>query len=229
MSEDEEGKNKVPWVLVVAVIALVGGGVYIIKHVLSEDEPRRKNTTATVTLLKPPPVVIKEKPPEPEPMKEVQKKDDFVDPGPQNEQQDSDSAPAGDELGVDAEGGAGGDSFGLKAKKGGRGLLEGGDGMGKMSLLSKYAGYSQIAQNLLKKKVLKRLDEDGGIPKGKVETTVSLTLNSNGDVVRAKIIGSSGNHRMDDAVMLEAGNMRLNEPPPEGMPRTMKIKITSQG
>ena len=113
--------------------------------------------------MKPPPVVIKEKPPEPEPVKETQKKEDIIDPEQKNESPaapnaDNDNTPAGDKLGLDAEGGAGNDAFGLVGKKGGRSLLAGGNGMGAISLLNKYAGYTQILTTTIRKKVMKSLD-----------------------------------------------------------------------
>ncbi len=225
-------KESVPWVLIGVLVVLAGVGVYIVKTVLSQDEPRRKNTTTTVTLLKPPPVQVK--PPEPERIKEIPKKEEIIDPGMKNESPappnaDQDNTPAGDKLGVDAAGGAGSDSFGLLGKKGGRSLLAGGGGFGQISLLNRFAGYSQIVQTEVKKKVMKQLNENGGIPKGKLQAVVRLSVDSDGSVVSFRIIGSSGNHKMDDAVMQAVGYLKISEPPPDGMPRTMDIKISSQG
>ena len=232
MSGKQE-KKPVPWVLVAVMIILTAGGVYIVKTVLSENEPHRENTTATVTLLKPPPPVqVKEKPPEE--IKEVPKKEDIVDPGVKNDTQkqnadSKDNTPAGDNLGVDAEGGAGSDSFGLVGKKGGRSILAGGSGMGNLSLLTKFSGYTQIVVTEIRKKVMKQLDEEGGIPKGKLQTVVRVKVDVDGKVVDFRIIGSSGNNRMDDAVIRSLRSLRISEPPPEGMPRTMNVKIISQG
>lgn len=230
---DKQEKKPVPWVLIAVLIVLAGGGVYLVKTVLSEDEPRRKNTTATVTLVKLPPPAIKEKPPEPEPVK-VEKKEELIDPGPQQQSQnpqnaDSDNAPAGDKLGVDAEGGAGSDGFGLVGKKGGRSILAGGGGFGKSSLLNKFSGYAQIVQTEVKKKVMKRLDEQGGIPKGKLQAVIRVSMDGDGVIIDYRIIGSSGNNRMDDAVVHALRSLRISESPPDGMPRTMDIKISCQG
>lgn len=228
-------KKAPPWVLIAVTVAFVGGGVYIVKNVLSEDSPRKKTPVATVTLLKPPPpIMIKEKPPELQPPKETQKKEEIIDPlenqaqTPQNSDS-RDNTPAGDNLGVDAEGGAGGDSFGLVGKKGGRSILSGGGGFGKISLLNKYAGYAQVVQTEVKKKVMKRLNEEGGIPKGKLQAVIRVTVDNEGAIETYRIIGSSGNNRMDDAVKEALQHLKISEPPPDGMPRTMDIKISSQG
>jgi TonB family protein len=211
------------------VILLTGVGIYMVKSVLSETYTPHKSTVATVTLLKPPPVMVKEKPPEP--INDIQKKEEVVETI-QNEQPksaDSDNTPAGDKLGVDAEGGAGSDNYGLVGRKGGRSLLAGGDGMGRISLLSKFAEYTQVVSTQIKKKIMKRLDEDGGIPKGNLHAIVRISVDSEGAIVDYKIVGSSGNHKMDEAVRQSLPHIRITEPPPDGMPRTMTIKISSQG
>jgi protein TonB len=234
MSDMPEKKPSVSWGLIALMIIVLGAGIYIVKIAMSDTAPRKKNTVATVTLMKPPPVVIKEKPPEPEPVKETQKKEDIIDPEQKNESPaapsaDNDNTPAGDKLGLDAEGGAGNDAFGLVGKKGGRSLLAGGNGMGAISLLNKYAGYTQILTTTIRKKVMKSLDEEGGIPKGKLQAVVRLSVDSDGAIVGFRIIGSSGNNRMDEAVLRTLGSIKISEPPPNGMPRTMDIRITSQG
>ena len=230
MSDDEE-KQSISWVLIAVFILLAGGGAYIVKTFMSGGEPRKKDTIATVTLLKPP--MIKEKLPEPEQVKEIPKKEEIINPEvnetqtPQNDNQDN--TPAGDSLGVDAEGGAGSDSFGLVGKKGGRSLLAGGSGSGKISLLTKFTGYTQIVTTELRKKVMKHLDEEGGIPKGKLQAVVRVSVDTDGKIIDYRIIGSSGNTRMDEAIIDSLRSLRISEPPPEGMRHTMDIRIISQG
>ncbi len=226
--------SSVPWGFLVLILVVLGAGITIIKTALTDTGPRKKNTVTTVNLMKLPPVVIKEKPPEPEPVKETQKKEELIDPEPKNESSappnaDNDTTLAGDKLGLDAEGGAGNDAFGLVGKKGGRSLLSGGNGMGGISLLNKYAGYTQIVTTAIRKKVMKHLDEEGGIPGGKLQTVVRISVDNEGAVVGFHIIGSSGNNRMDEAVQRTLGSMKIGEPPPNGMPRTMDIRISSQG
>lgn len=224
--------SSVSWGLIALMIVALGGGIYIVKNVLSDTSPRKKNVVATVTLMKLPPVVIKEKPPEPEPVKEM-KKEEIIDPEPKTESpqnaDDQDATPAGDKLGLDAAGAAGNDAFGLVGKKGGRSLLAGGNGFGTISLLNKYAGYSQFVQTAIRKRVMKQLDEEGGIPKGKLQAVVRVSIDSEGVIVKYRIIGSSGNNRMDEAVLRTLGSTKINEPPPDGMPKTMDIRIMSQG
>jgi TonB family protein len=181
----------------------------------------------TVTLLKlPPPPPIKEKPPEPkvEEKKEVIKTE--PDQQPQSEERQSET-PAGEQLGVDAEGSAGSDGFGLVAKKGGRPLI--GGSSGDQSLLRKYAWYTQFLEEEIRKKVREHLDRHGGIPEGNLKIMVRVTLNERGAVTDHAILASSGSHKMDTAVAESLKSLRLREPPPEGMPSTLRLRITSQG
>jgi TonB family protein len=75
---------------------------------------------------------------------------------------------------------------------------------------------------------MKRLDQEGGIPKGKLQTVVQVSVDTRGTIVSYKIIGSSGNNRLDDAVKESLGQVRISEPPPDGMPKTMSVRISSQ-
>jgi TonB family protein len=76
---------------------------------------------------------------------------------------------------------------------------------------------------------MKKLDENGGIPKGKLQAVARISLDKQGAIVSYKIIGSSGNHKMDDAVAESLNTIRLSTSPPNGMPRTITIRITSLG
>lgn len=220
------------WGLMAVVVAMLGAGVYFVKTVLSDDDVRKKKPIAIVTLMKPPPPPqVKEKPLE-QP-KEIEQKEEIVDPVQQNEPtpqaNDQDNTPAGDRLGLDAEGGAGSDAFGLIGKKGGRSLIAGeGGGMGKLSLLSKYAGYTHLMQAEIRKIVMKYLEEEGGIPRGKLQAVARVSVRSDGTIADCKIIGSSGNHTMDNTIRKALSQFKVSEPPPDGMPRTMDIRLTYQ-
>lgn len=221
----------VPGVIGIFFLVVIG---FILKVVFTDVGPRSKEKISTVTLLKPPPDV-KEKPPEPEVPKEVPKQEVIQDipqqqDTPQNDQPQDDT-PAGSDLGVDAEGGAGGDSFGLVGKKGGRAITlgGGGGGMNRLSLLTKYGWYTQKIQEEIKKQVKKKMDQDGGIPKGKFETKVKIVLDSRGTITDFHIVGASGNSKIDWALQAILGQIKISEPPPAGMPAGMTLKITSQG
>jgi len=212
----------------------------VVHMVLSDSGDRRKTHIATVTLLKPPPEA-KEKPPEPEIRKEPLKQEEIIAapeqhafssaPGP-----DSPSdAPGGSDLGVDSEGGSGSDSFGLVGRKGGRALIGsgppvvGGGAGSRLSLFAKFGWFTRKIQEEVRGLVKKHFEENGGFPKGKHQTTVKIVVDEKGVVVDSRLVGSSGNPKVDDAVLQSLIRMRLSEPPPEGMPRGMTLRIDSQG
>jgi|SRR5208337_2699508 len=236
MSAKPVRKQHAAWGLIAIMVVMAGAAVYVVKVVLSDDHPREKDKISIVTLVKPPPPEeIKQKPPE---VREVPKKEEIIST-PQDADQskgpDKDNTPAGENLGVDAEGTAGSDAFGLVGKKGGRSLLagggSGGNGMGRLSLLSKYATYNVSLQNEIYKRVMKRADEEGWFPKGKFQTGVQIKLSNKGAIVSFKIIGSSGNHKWDDLIdeVLGKGNLRFTPPPEEILDKTIVIRISCQG
>ena len=217
-------RAKAIWFVSIAVVVIfLCTGMLLIKIFISDDGSKRIRMIQTVQLLKPPPPPppkIEEKPPEPE----IEKKE-IKEPEETPEEVAEDNVPADSDLGLDAEGTAGSDAFGLVGKKGGRALIGGGNN----PLLLKYAWYFGILQKELCKKVQELIDKNGGIPKGKLQTCIKIMLDEQGAIVKYSIIGSSGNHKMDDAVEEVLRFSRISEPPPAGMPRSMKVRITSQG
>lgn len=222
------------------LLALLGGGGYLAYLVATDEGGPAKAVFQNVTLLKP--ADVKEKPPEPEQPKELPKpveeaRQTIEAPttaseaaaGPRD-----DGPPAGNDLGVDAEGGSGSDSFGLVGRKGGRGITtivgggEGGGG-GKLSLFAKYGWYTRKIQDEVRAEVKRRLDREGGYPKGKLQTVVRVVVDDRGAVVASSIVTSCGLPKMDNAVIKSLEHMRISEPPPEGMPRGMTLRIASQG
>ncbi|MGD0586985.1 MAG: TonB family protein [Oryzomonas sp.] len=224
------------WLIPGMVIALLLTGiVLLVKVFLAPDSVHRKDLYSVTLLKPPPPPEQKEKPPEPEPPKE-QPKENIIAPNEAQQQQDQndDSPPPGADLGVDADAsGAGGDSFGLLAKKGGRAITLGGGGAGggvnRLSLLTKYGWYTSKLQDEIKQQMRKRLDKNGGVPKGKYQATVHIVLDPQGEVLNYRIVASSGNDKIDEAIKLSLPGMRVSQPPPEGMPRSMTVRVSSQG
>ena len=76
--------------------------------------------------------------------------------------------------------------------------------------------------------VRKRLDENGGVPKGKLESIVEIGIDNLGAVMHYRIVRSSGNPSMDEAVKESLKVARISTPPPQGIPKKKNIKITSQ-
>ena len=209
------------------ILIFFSGAFGVIKLLLSEDSGKRKRQIRMVTLLKPPPPPkVHEKPPEPEIKKkqEIIEQQEELEPDPMDDLAE-DEGPMDDDLGLDADGSAGMDGFGLRAKKGGKDLIGG----GLSSLLQKYAWYTAIMQEDLRKKVNKYMEDNGGIPDGNLVVHVMISLDDNGQITQLSLERSSGNGMMDRAVEKALLLTHVNEPPPQGMPRVMKLKISSKG
>lgn len=225
--KSKKSHSKLIWIVSgVSIAVLLFVGTLAAYFLVSEDEGKKRRQVQMVHLLKPPPPPkIEEKPPEPEIKKEM-KKEEIIEPevkAPQPKQDNS--PPPGKNLGVDAEGGAGSDGFGLVGNKGGAALIGGGGG----SLMGKYAWYTQMIQDQIKRDLLQRLQQKGGIPKGKIQAVVKIVMNDKGNIVKYQILDSSGNKLVEEAVSETLSRATISRPPPEGMPLKMSLKISAQG
>jgi len=208
----------------IALLILIAVLSQIIKFMMSVNTAPPKRQVQQITLVKPPPPVVKEKPPEikPEPEK-VEDKVEIEKPQEIEQPQDNEPPPAGD-LGVDADASGSGDSFGLQAKKGGASLVGGMNGNGG----SIYGWYTNRYAGEIQKHFNEIVSKMGGIKGSGLKTVIRVEVDDNGGI-RGSIIGSSGDPKMDDAVIEAINRVTLREPPPAGMPRAMKMGIMSQG
>lgn len=225
----------VPGIICLCLLALVG---FVVKVFLADDGGHKK-AMYQVTLIKPPPPEEKVKPPEPEQQKEPPKESiptpaEIPQPQEQAQDQPPDNAPpAGQDLGVEGDGASGSDGFGLTAKKRGTGrditLGGGGSGPNRLALMTKYGWYTAKIQEEIKKQMRQLLEKNGGIPKGKFQATVRIQLDAKGAIVKFQIVASSGNNQMDEALKASLPGLRISQPPPDGMPTGMTVRIVSQG
>lgn len=174
---------------------------------------QRKKQIQMITLLAPPPPPKVDIPPPPKMEEKIEEQIQQPD-----EPEQADEAPP-QELGVDAEGSGSGDEFGLRGKKGGQGLIGGQGG-------SVYGWYTNLLSTDLQKMVNEIIQKEGGLPDGKWRTVVKIELDVYGKIKKFSIIGSSGNQKMDEAVNRALATAQVNEPPPPGMPRIMKLSFT---
>ncbi|NVN90575.1 MAG: TonB C-terminal domain-containing protein [Desulfuromonadales bacterium] len=237
-------KKKASWQswLVPGVIGIVllSGVVLVVRIFLSDSGPSKKSSFQMVTLIKPPPPEVKEKPPEPEVQKQAPKESintPTAIPQPQNQPQNNsqdDSPPAGD-ISVEGDGSAGSNAFGLGSKRPGTGRDvttikgNGGGGMSRLALLAKYGWYTSKIQEEIKRQFKKRMEKEGGTPKGKYEITLKVLLDPQGVVRKYRIVTSSGNDKMDEAFKLLLPGLKISQLPPEGMPPLVTLRIVSQG
>ncbi len=216
---------------------LTGGFVYLLRN--DKGGGGKKVFIASVDLVKSnlpekPPPPPREKPPEQEVRKEraiVTPQD--TGPRPAGPKGDNKPAPEGP-LGLEGEGTAGADGFGLVGRgKGGRDVTTLGTGFGKgggtdqAALQRRFGWYTRIVGEELNRLVRKRLEENGGIPKGTAEVEVRIELDEQGAITGYRIVRSSGSQAMEEAVKA-LRFARIGKPLPKGIYRGMNYKITSR-
>jgi periplasmic protein TonB len=210
------------------VLVLTTGTVLALKYLMQDDSHRRQRQIQMITLVEPPPPPeIKEPPPEPE-----IKKEEIIEPEPETppdpaDDMSQDDTPPGEQLGLDADGSAGSDDFGLKANRGGRGLI--GGAAGDAALMRHYAWYTRIIQEELRKRMNRHMEQNGGIPEGELKALIQITLDDFGRIVAFHLAGASGDPKMDAALVSTLQTAAISEPPPSGMPRVIRLKISSKG
>jgi TonB family protein len=96
-------------------------------------------------------------------------------------------------------------------------------------MMRKYSWYTAIVQKELRKKVNQYMEENGGIPDGDLSAIVKITLDERGNVLKFDISDSSGNPTMDAAVLASLKKVKISEPPPSQMPKTLRLKISAKG
>ncbi len=223
-------KNRHPvprWLIVLAIVFVVAMA-YVVHVALSDDPPQQRRRIATVELLKSPPPP--ELPPELEPIEEELEEEVPLEEETPEENEplaETDDVPAGESLGLDADGTGAGDSFGLVGKKGGKSLIGGGNGLDRLAMLTRHAGYIQRVEAELYEQVMKRLDEEGWFPRGKLKVIIKLRVDPEGRITDYSIIGSSGSHKMDEAVRSTLQHCTLSTPPNNKF-TTMSLKISAR-
>lgn len=228
-SDYHKSSRRAIWLVVVVSLTIIVAGVTgVVKVMMGMKAPHKKQQVQQITLVKPPPPKVKEQLPEqkPEPVQQKEEVKEIVDvdkPQQVDTPQNDEPPPAGD-LGVDGDATGSGDSFGLQARKGGAALVGGVSG-GQGSLYGWYTNrYGSEIQRLFNQIV----NEIGGINGNSLKTIIRVEIDDTGSI-RGSIIGSSGNSKMDDAVLQALSRVTLREPPPPGMPRAMKLGVMSQG
>jgi protein TonB len=197
-------------------LAMGGAGILVAvflvviwaRHMMAQKPKKVREVPQIVQLVRPPPQVTPPPPPPPPEKVEEPLPQDQPNPTPDN---------APEQLGLDAEGTAGGDAFGLAARHGGADLLGTGTAI--------FGHYT----SLLKDAIQDRLSENEKVRHGSYSAAVRVWINSDGSVLRAVLVQSTGKRDLDSVIEREARLARVGEPPPLEMPQPITLKIVSRG
>lgn len=227
-SNKKKRQQKQPLIIAGVLILFTATMVWTVSALIKDDGSKRRRQIQMVTLVKPPPPPkIEEKPPEPK-VEEEEMIEPEPEEAPPEDMNDTpqDEAPPGQDLGLDSDGTAGSDSFGLLAKKGGRALI---GGSGDRTMMQRYAWYTRMIQEEIRKQINDHMNKNGGIPKGDYKALVKIVLDAEGRIVDYAFQQPSGNQDVDNALRATLTSINVGEVPPEGMPRAIRLRVASKG
>ena len=201
--------------LVLAVVAVI----VFVRHQIEAAQSRRVEAPQRVSLLAP-------LPPPPPPKEELIEQPDLEDSQVEIEQlgpEDDVGPMVDDSLGLDTVGVAGSDAFGLAAKRGGRDLIEAGNGGGRMVQFGQYAA-------LLERSLQQQLSRNEALRQSGYSAVVSVWIAKDGRVERCEMAKSTGDRETDRELRQTLTTMcRISQTPPAEMPQPVTIRVTAHG
>lgn len=186
-----------------------------------------------VRLAPPPPPPPKPTPPPPQPQQVKQEQPKMVEQTPINEPVDKPEDPKPDEppaspLAVDAQGSGPGDAFGLVGRPGARGIGDGGNGnrIGGGGRGGKWGWYASQIQSQIEA-ALRGNEKTRNAAGLRIE--VRLWPDRMGRVERVALANSTGDTALDAIIKNDVlSGLKLTEPPPEGMPLPIVLRVTAR-
>lgn len=218
-SRRERRENAHPWLLRTVIVAIALMIAFYVRSRIGDAEYRIIQEPQRLTLLDDDPLEPLEEQIELEP--ETQEDAVQLQESEATDQDaDESAASAGDVLGLDATGVAGSDAFGLAARRGGRNLLESGNGS---SLGCEW--YASALTSELHERLLPLLEERGDLRRSAYSVIMRLWLAPDGRVTRYTVTstGDAGLDRQLRSAMQDFE--RVTTPPPADMPQPVRVRL----
>jgi hypothetical protein len=208
-------------VVTIAGILLVGLLAYFWKDIFPKKKasaPRRDNIV--VVSLPPPPPPPPVAPPPPPPPEEKMIEQTPVENESKPEEKADEPPPA--DLGTGIKGDGPPDGFGLTGR-GGSGAT--GAGTGSAQQRSRWGWYASQVQSRIQQTVRTHRTTRAAA----IRIDVKVWADSTGRITRATLANPTGNAALDAALRDEVlTGLQLSEPPPEGMPMPIVLRITAR-
>lgn len=202
---------------VLALLALLGWGIYALVHSGGEQPRRIVPEVVQLKLIQPPPPPPPPPPPEQkiEPPKEQtpQMKVEELQQTPPSPEPPSDAPPGPPAL--DAAGEGGSDGFGLGGKPGGAGYGGGGGGGSRFGWY-----YSKVHD-----KVYAAMDRRKRLREQRLELTAQIWVEADGRISRVALLQPSGKSDIDDLVLEALRSIGRLDVPPADMPQPMNLRL----
>jgi len=207
-------------VIIISILAVLGGLGYALKGLLDSPGPQKKEITKIKLLpdTPPPPPPPPPKEPPKEVPKEAPKEIKEAPPKPKQEE-----TPPAEQLKMEGAAGDGPSPFAAGAVneeyKGGEvGTTTIGGGPSKYQ----FAWYT----DLIKEQIENAISKDKTLANGSYKVLVTVRIASNGKI---QLVGTSGDAERDALVKKALDEMpALAEPPPSDMPQPVKLRVTAR-
>jgi protein TonB len=200
-------------VAIIVTGVVLAGIIAVAKLASSGGGSSRRDSITMVSLPPPPPPPMMTPPPPPQ-------QDEQRMEQPMIKEEQPKEAPPKDEppLGTGIKG-DGPDSFGL-SDKAGNGRVGGNNGNG-----SKWGWYASQVQS----RIQQALQQNRKTRTASLSVNVRVWPDATGRINRAQLAGSTGDPTLDSALRDEVlTGLQLQEPPPEGMPAPITLRLTAR-
>ncbi len=206
---------------VIGILVVAAIGITLVSKMFTKHQgpaPRKIQEMVMVKPLAPPP------PPPPPPPPQIQPKEQMMEQTPVDAQEAKPEQPqnATPAIGTNITGNGPADGFGLG--RNGNGML-GGGGNGGRAGGSRFGWYA----NQLIKSFTEALSQNPKTRTASFNIKVRVWSDVAGRITRAKLAESTGDPGLDDAIQNEVlKGVQLKEPPPEGMPMPIVMRLQAR-
>lgn len=208
-------------VLSIAAVVIIGVAVTVMQRRFSSGGSSRTKGPEIVSIRLPQPAPTPPPPAPTPPPQEIKQVEKMVEQAPVNEQEDKpkDEPPPEAPVSTGIKGDGAPDAFGVRS---GGGSLIGGSGFARQgSKWGWYAGQVQTA-------IAEALRKDAAVRTASLNLKVRIWPDATGRVTRAKLAEGTHDPKLDAALNAALNGLQLKEPPPQGMPLPIVLRISAQ-
>ena len=208
---------------VIGILLVAGVGVFLISKMLTGHSGPPPRKQQEMVMIKPPPPPPPTPPPPPPPPQDAPKQEmmsqEPVNPDEAKPEPQEAAAPS---VGTNITGNGPADAFGLGKNKGG------GWGSGSNSARANASRFGWYA-NMVIKSFNEALSRNPHTKNGSFNIQVKIWSDAVGRITRAKLVESTGDSTVDEAIKNEVlSGFQLKEPPPDGMPMPIVMRLIAR-
>lgn len=205
-------------------LVLVAIGVTVFNQMFSGPKGPPPRKPQEMVMIKPPPPPPPTPPPPPPPPQDAPKQEMMEQTPVDAEESKPEEAPSdpSPNLGTNIAGNGPPDGFGMSGNK--NGFLGGGSNSGRVNR-SQFGWYA----NQVIKSFSEALSKNSLTQNASFNIEAKIWPDAGGRVTRAKLVASTGDAALDEAIKNQVlTGFQLKEPPPDGMPMPIVMRLTAR-